>query len=473
MIFRVENLGPLREAEVDLSKSLIVLTGPNNSGKTYLAWSVYGLHRFSPRANDVCWRWARALVTSPDHAIDLEELFQEDGKELCEAVVANFLPHLHACFAAEASQFAGARLALVPTGNFYDLAKIPAYSSVTFHLAAGERRRFTLTLHPGTSSSRARLHLSVLDAATDVPAGDEPPPTPTVDAAAEEHSRVESDIQCTNKLITPSVYRALLSTCIAFPAERIAVDIFSKELEINRSELVDQIMELNPQTTDEAPAELLRTKTGRYGWPVRDSIRVANDLKNISKVTGRFSDLAEELEKTVLGGKISVSRYGGMVFSPFTAPEQQLAIHLSASVVKSLASLVFYLRHLAGKGDFLIIDEPEQNLHPDNQRKVTQILAKAVRRGFKIMMSTHSDYIVRELDHLIMLSKLSAEEVAELGYDPACALAPEQVGVYLFNDNTAHIVAVEETGFSVATIDAEDKKLNETSQRLYGKLWGE
>src|SRR5512139_3840305 len=45
MRFRVENLGPLREAEVDLGKDLIVLTGPNNTGKTYLAWTVYGLHR--------------------------------------------------------------------------------------------------------------------------------------------------------------------------------------------------------------------------------------------------------------------------------------------------------------------------------------------------------------------------------------------------------------------------------------------
>ncbi len=51
MFFRVQNLGPLRDAEVDLSKDLIVLAGPNNSGKTYLAWSVYGLHR-SPNPDE-------------------------------------------------------------------------------------------------------------------------------------------------------------------------------------------------------------------------------------------------------------------------------------------------------------------------------------------------------------------------------------------------------------------------------------
>jgi predicted ATPase len=35
MLLRVKNLGPVREAELDLSKPLIVLPGPNNSGKTF------------------------------------------------------------------------------------------------------------------------------------------------------------------------------------------------------------------------------------------------------------------------------------------------------------------------------------------------------------------------------------------------------------------------------------------------------
>jgi predicted ATPase len=63
MFFRAQNLGPLRDAEIDLSKDLIVLAGPNNSGKTYLAWSVYGLHRMIPKLETALARVYRGKAT--------------------------------------------------------------------------------------------------------------------------------------------------------------------------------------------------------------------------------------------------------------------------------------------------------------------------------------------------------------------------------------------------------------------------
>jgi predicted ATPase len=58
---------------------------------------------------------------------------------------------------------------------------------------------------------------------------------------------------------------------------------------------------------------------------------------------------------------------------------------------------------LAQEGDFIIIDEPELNLHPDNQRKIARWLVRVVNAGFKVMITTHSDYIIREFNNLIML----------------------------------------------------------------------
>ena len=52
----------------------------------------------------------------------------------------------------------------------------------------------------------------------------------------------------------------------------------------------------------------------------------------------------------------------------------------------------------------IFIDEPELNLHPVNQRKIARILAKVANSGIKIIISTHSDYIVKEFNNLIMLS---------------------------------------------------------------------
>ena len=43
MKLTVKNLGPIEEVTVDLSKDLIVLTGQNNTGKTYLTNLICGL----------------------------------------------------------------------------------------------------------------------------------------------------------------------------------------------------------------------------------------------------------------------------------------------------------------------------------------------------------------------------------------------------------------------------------------------
>ena len=43
MKLTVKNLGPISQAEVDLSKDLIILTGENNTGKTYVAYGIYGI----------------------------------------------------------------------------------------------------------------------------------------------------------------------------------------------------------------------------------------------------------------------------------------------------------------------------------------------------------------------------------------------------------------------------------------------
>jgi predicted ATPase len=43
MIIKIKNLGIVEEARVDLGKDLIILTGENNTGKTYVAYTLYQL----------------------------------------------------------------------------------------------------------------------------------------------------------------------------------------------------------------------------------------------------------------------------------------------------------------------------------------------------------------------------------------------------------------------------------------------
>ena len=118
-------------------------------------------------------------------------------------------------------------------------------------------------------------------------------------------------------------------------------------------------------------------------------------------------------------------------------------------------------------------------MHPDNQRKIARFFGRLINEGFKVLISTHSDYIVRELNNLIMLSHGFAtkkEETLQLltryNYAENELIAADKVGVYLFRvGQPVENVTVEDTGFNIATIDEEIRKLNQSSQDIYFTLF--
>lgn len=472
MILRLQNVGPLRDAEVDLSKRLLLLTGPNNTGKTYLAWSVYGLHKTQLKSNSALLeRCVEKLLSSPRHEIE-----PFDYQDLQSSIATAFSGNIHHCFAAERGRFQGVAITLqarpdelVLASGRVSLRMFGDEDVVSILVRAAHSKQLALgVVNPKKTLTRSldsllQISQEEIEALARETTGklDEM----TAESRAELRTGLMEDVALFLSTVVPN--------CVIFPAERIAVNIFAKELALKRSELVDELVDADIDGQRQVSMDVIRRSTGRYPWPIRDSLRVANDLTRLAKLESPFADLASELEVAVLGGHIDVSGEGEMSFAPREAPDTHLGVHLTASVVKSLSSLVFYFRHLARTGDFLIIDEPELNLHPDNQRKLARILAKAIKRGFKIMMSTHSDYVVRELNHLIMLDKFPPEEARALGYDPDCALAPGDVGVYLFEGGSATTVPVSETGFSIQTIDDQINALNADAQTLYAHVFGE
>jgi ABC-type multidrug transport system ATPase subunit len=106
----------------------------------------------------------------------------------------------------------------------------------------------------------------------------------------------------------------------------------------------------------------------------------------------------------------------------------------SSSAVRSLLDIGFYLKHVAQPGDLLMVDEPELNLHPENQRRVARLFARLVNLGTKVFLTTHSDYIIKELNTLIMLNhdKPHLRRIAEKeGYRPEELISSDQIKVYI------------------------------------------
>ena len=145
-----------------------------------------------------------------------------------------------------------------------------------------------------------------------------------------------------------------------------------------------------------------------------------------------------------------------------------------------MASLVIYLRHIARKGDTLIVDEPEMNFHPDVQILLARIFAKLSNEGIHVVISTHSDYIIREINNMIMAgalySKGKEKEAETCGYDKDTQLIKDSVEVIYFNPNPqtgiveTQSLEIKDEGFEVTSIDDAIIKQNQRTDNLYDCL---
>ena len=156
-----------------------------------------------------------------------------------------------------------------------------------------------------------------------------------------------------------------------------------------------------------------------------------------SQVAGQ--DVSRGIEQSILHGSIDVERselinYPHFAYRPDGWKEDLSLMHAS-SMVSQLAPVVLYLRHLVEPGNVLILEEPELSLHPEMQVKLTRQLAKLVQVGYRVIITTHSEWILEELANVVQRSQLPPEELATVSESDA-ALTADQVGVWLFRPKT-------------------------------------
>ena len=259
------------------------------------------------------------------------------------------------------------------------------------------------------------------------------------------------------------------------PAERNGLHLFFRELSTRRTALLHHASREKIDIS-----ELLRDVIhSRYALPIADYINWLNDLPEKQKLKPNgFHDHALHLKKKLVGGVYKVDAYSGAIqFKPYQPKRDGIktnfmGLHMTSGMVKSLFGLWFYLENQAVKGSILMIDEPELNIHPASQRYIARILARLVNAGLNIVISTHSDYIVREFNSLIMLSGDKSQELqSRYGYDKNEVLSAEQVGAYLY-DNQA-IVPFEitpEDGIYATTFDEVIDDINTTNDDIYYSL---
>ena len=182
--------------------------------------------------------------------------------------------------------------------------------------------------------------------------------------------------------------------------------------------------------------EFLSKMSPSYPAPIQDNVRLTREIEYLGK---RQSFIAKEHPEIladfadIIGGEYALIQNNRPYHIP-KGSKLMLTMGQSSSAVRSLLDIGFYLRHLAEKGHLLMVDEPELSLHPENQRRIARLFARLANLGVKVFITTHSDYIVKELNTLIMLNhdKPHLKRVAEEnGYQESELINADQVKVYV------------------------------------------
>ncbi|WP_338815770.1 AAA family ATPase (plasmid) [Bernardetia sp. Wsw4-3y2] len=448
MQFEFKNLGTIKEAQLEMG-NLTVICGKNNTGKTYLTYGIWGILDIEIIGKTNIELFSTRQLEDIDNYIDKAKIeedesyfylkIDEEHWSKAEQIINSFNKHsISSVFASNGKGFHNLKLHRVIERN---------RNFSIFSLDIVLTKDFSLEVKISKRESSLKELL-------------------TIDNVKQHHA-----FSIFILLIFIQSYR---NNIFLLPAQRDSIELFYKELDKNRSHLLEKL-----RTTRDL--SLLDKESSRFPQPIEKLIDFARDLtrqviKTESFLAKEYPELLKEVEN-LLGVTYEVS--GDEVLIKDNYSTQKIPAYMASTSVRSLMHLHFWLKHKVQKGDLLMIDEPELNLHPENQIKMARLFAKLVNAGIKVWITTHSDYIIKELNNCLMFSQEienKKELLEELGYKENEILKRDDIRAYIARYDeklegcTVDKVEFDEYGMVMTTFDEQARNINTVAHRLADEI---
>ena len=460
--FRFTNLGPVRDASLQLGR-LTVVAGRNNTGKSYIA---NVLHGFLKTWED--WSGApKYLLRAPVGFPNIEgiaETLANRGRAVIpldpDGIQYQRRTLLHQVGRGFSQE--GIPYALGLTNDGF------AESSLSVEIEDSDA---TWAPRPmGTSFRRTEVSMSH-DGARLVALFREKGPAETIE-------RIEVD---TAWSYYHFLLRGLLPPSFVLSSDRAGISLFHRELDFMKSEVTEVLHKLGDEASRRsvAPILFLTERSDRHSLSVNDDVdftRHVAELRGEAASLPHAQGLATQL-RSMVGGYYASARDDIRFISRGRGADRgfNIPLSLASSSARGLSALYFYLRHQAALGHLLVIDGPENHLDTRNQVRLARLLARFVASGLRVLITTHSDYLVKELNNLIMLGRDFRGKIAlarKLGYKAREEIDPGLVRAYVAGDGGLTECGIGPFGIEMPvfdeTIDSINKAAIELSSRAEG-----
>jgi predicted ATPase len=451
MQFEFKNLGTIKEAQLEMG-DLTIICGENNTGKTYLTYAVWGILDVKQLSNlNVLTTLLQTgefekfynCIGKSKMTEDLDFFYinvtGKNWKEMLSKINELHRKNIRSLFVASLDSFEELELLVLDLNNMNFSSEI-----LPIELSVNKGKSLNIKIEKSRMSE-----------------------------AFKEFK--EQDIKASYLQFIYTILVAFQSydkSVFILPAQRDSIELFYKALDEHNAHTLKELQ----RTKDMSLLE----ESPRFPQPIEKLIDFARDLtrqviKTESFIQKEYPELLQEIED-ILGVKYEVLG-DEVVIKDGSA---RLPAYMASTSVRSLMHLYFWLKHKAQKGDLLMIDEPELNLHPKNQIKMARLFAKLINVGVKIWITTHSDYIIKELNNCLMLSQdfeNKEEMIEKLGYKSNEILKQEQIKAYIAKYDeilkgcTVVPVEYDDYGMVMTTFDEQIDQINAISEQLSDAIY--
>ena len=475
--YTFKNLGPVKDATLELG-DLTIITGRNNTGKTYMVYTLYGFLRdFNELAYEIMDDWSNSGRFS--NAID------SSVEDIANQLLKNETFDLRI----PKSNLDNDRVQLIRQMScLYSHTRIDGvfnafsgtFSSTVFDIELDQRTQeyhsLSYEIWPGKELSILYLEDRIsffLNRSNKLDSDREP--SVLLQPHLLEHYL---KLTYTHFLLQEDIFPEVKPHCLT--SARFAISLFHAELESSRRLAIRRLQQ---------EAEIIREKDGsrwvsadalleasRYALPINDEISFIKDIPNESlsrKKRGKRSPF-REIEEMMGGHFTKIEDVLYFVSSQENPQHFRIPLHLASSSAVEMSHPYFYFAYGGiSPNRLLIIDEPESHLDPINQMKFARALVRWVKTGVKILISTHSDYIVKEINNLIMLSRSfenKTQLLKDLNYSKADEIEPTAIKAYYASDGGLQPCSMNEFGIEVPSFEQSIDELIRVSETLGSRI---